>query len=146
MPNQSTTEWRNIFGLYHYKKITQQYKLLLAVSVKTDQSKVTLKIDYRWDISKSYKHKITKKVNTNNWINLKISQMNGRYEIKVDYKLVYSKVIPVPMTSVDFKLITGKPGAKENISNIGHYRNFKINTCKITSKKLMVSPLLCLKV
>ena len=143
LPNGSITEWRNIFGLYVDKSTGQLDQRLLAVSITSDQSRVTLLIVYRIHTSKIYKYKITKKVKSNNWINLKVSQMKGVYEIKVDYKLVYNKsnlqkFAPTSRTNV--KLVTGKvsgkPSGEENISIIVQYRNFKINTCKTTSKKL----------
>ena len=143
LPNRSTTEWRNIFVLYDDKSTGQLDQHSLAVSITSDQSRVTLLIVYRIHTSKISKYKIRKKVNSNNWINLNLSQMKGVYEIKVDYKLVYNKsnlqkFAPTSRTNV--KLVTGKvsgkPSGEENISIIVQYRNFKINTCKTTSKKL----------
>ena len=137
--NGSTTEWRNIFGLYVDKNTGQLDQRLLAVSITSDQSRVMLLINYRIHTSKSYKYKISKKVSSNNWINLKISQMKGVYEIKVDYKLVYNKSNQqqfAPTTRTNVKFVTGKPSGEENTSILLHYRNLKINTCKTTSKTI----------
>ena len=92
-----------------------------------------LMLAYNIDSSQSYKFNLTKKANAGNWITLKISQTNGLYEIKVDYKLVYNK----PNFGIwkDVSLITGNTYGKENILAIVHYRNFEINTCKPNGKK-----------
>ena len=100
------------------------------VSVRPDQSKLMLKLAYKIDTSQSYEHSIRKKVNAGNWINLKISQMNGRHEIKVDYELVYNKTNPVPKTWTSLSLVTGNAGKTESILTSVHYRNFEIDTCK----------------
>ena len=136
LPNRSTTEWRNIFVLYDDKSTGQLDQHSLAVSITSDQSRVTLLIVYRIHTSKISKYKIRRKVNSNNWINLKISQMSGVYEIKVDYKLVYNKTNFAPTSWTNVKLITGKTSGKENTSIVALYQNFKINTCKTKSKKL----------
>ena len=136
LPNRSTKEWTNIFVLYGDKSTGQLDQHLLAVSITSDQSRVTLLIVYRIHTSKISKYKIRKKVNSNNWINLNLSQMKGVYEIKVDYKLVYNKTNFVPTSWTNVKLITGKTSGKENTSIVALYRNFKINTCKTKSKKL----------
>ena len=73
------------------------------------------------------------KISAGNWINLKISQMSGSYEIKVDYELVYTK--PNFGKWKDVSLVTGNTYGKENILAIVHYRNFEINTCKPNGKK-----------
>ena len=136
LPNGSITEWRNIFGLYVDKSTGQLDQHSLAVSITSDQSRVTLLIVYRIHTSKISKYKIRKKVNSNNWINLNLSQMKGVYEIKVDYKLVYNKTNFAPTSWTNVKLITGKTSGKENTSIVALYQNFKINTCKTKSKKL----------
>ena len=136
LPNRSTKEWRNIFVLYDDKSTGQLDQHSLAVSITSDQSRVTLLIVYRIHTSKVSKYKIRKKVNSNNWINLNLSQMKGVYEIKVDYKLIHNKFNFAPTTWTNVKLITGKTSGKENTSIVALYRNFKINTCKIKSKKL----------
>ena len=136
LPNQSTTEWRNIFSLYNGANTGQPDQHILAVSIRPGQSNVMLKIAYDMSTSQKHTYDMTKKLNAGNWINLKISQMSGVYEIKVDYKLVYNKTNFVPTKWTNVKLITGKTSGKENISIAALYRNFKINTCKTKSKKL----------
>ena len=95
-----------------------------------------LMINYDMSTNQRLTYNITNKVNIDNWINLKISQMSGVYEIKVDYKLVYNKTNFAPTSWTNVKLITGKTSGKENTSIVALYQNFKINTCKTKSKKL----------
>ena len=90
-------------------------------------------IAYNIGSSQNYTYNLSKKVIADNWINLKISQMNGSYEIKVDYELVYNK--PNFGKWKDVSLVTGNTYGKENILAIVHYRNFEINTCKPNGKK-----------
>ena len=136
LPNRSTTEWKNIFSLYVDKNTGQPDQHILAVSIRRVQSNIMLMINYDMSTNQRLTYNITNKVNVDNWINLKISQMSGVYEIKVDYKLVYNKTNFAPTSWTNVKLITGKTSGKENTSIVALYRNFKINTCKTKSKKL----------
>ena len=112
LPNRSTKEWRNMFSLYTDKNTGQQDQHILAVSIRPGQSNVMLKIAYDMSTSQKHTYDMTKKLNAGNWINLKISQMSGVYEIKVDYKLVYSKTNFAPTTWTNVKLITRKMSGK----------------------------------
>ena len=136
LPNRSATDLRSIFGLYIDKNTGQQDQHILAASIRPDQSNVMLMIAYDMSTNQRLTYNITNKVNIDNWINLKISQMSGVYEIKVDYKLVYNKTNFAPTSWTNVKLITGKTSGKENTSIVALYQNFKINTCKTKSKKL----------
>ena len=93
-----------------------------------------LVIVYKTDTSQSYAYNITKEVNRYNWINLKISQMSGVYEIMVDYNLVYTKNNSVPKMWTKVSIVTGDINENENLSINIDYRNFKINTCKARGK------------
>ena len=151
LPNRSETGWRNIFSLYGDKNtgpIRWLDQRILAVSMQPRKSNVKLKIAQDMIANQDYEYRVIKKrvinaknqrkkrvINAGNWINLKISQMSGLYEIKVDYKLVYNKTNAAPKTWKNVKLITEKPSGKENNSIAVHYRNFNINTCKMKSKK-----------
>ena len=136
LTNRSTTERRNIFSLYVNKNTGQLNHRILAVSMRPNQPNVMLMVVYNFDNSQSYKYNITKNVNANNWINLKISQISGIYEIEVDYKLVYNKSTSslVPITWTNVNLVTGKDNGKGISQTIVYYRNFKINTCKTRGK------------
>ena len=92
-------------------------------------------IAYSIDASQRYEYNVTKQTNKGNWINLKISQVSGVYEIRIDYTLVYNKTITFPKSWTNVNLITGNTGEKENTSTVVYYRDFKINTCKVRGKK-----------
>ena len=92
-------------------------------------------IVYGIDDNQNDTYKMTKKVNASNWINLKISQVSGVYEIKLDYELVYNKTNLVPKVWRNVNLETGNTNGKDNISITVHYRSFKINTCKTRGKR-----------
>ena len=135
LPERSMTEWRKIFGV----QVNETTDLtggsrIPTVWIRPDQSNIMLMLAYSINTNQSYTYNITKKVNAGNWMNLKISQVSGVYEIKVDYKLVYDKNNSMPKTWRNVKLLTGTTNGKENISTIVHYRNFKINTCKAKGK------------
>ena len=135
MPNRSTTEWENIFGLYVDKSTGQLDQRVLAVSIRPDQSSVKLMIAYEVDTSQNYVYNITKKVNKGNWINLKISQMSGVYKIKLDSELVYNKNVLVPKVRTNVNLLTKKTNGMDNISTMVYFRSFKIKTCERRGKK-----------
>ena len=134
--NHSTTEWRNIFSLGVDKNNVKLDKRLLAVSIRSGQSNVMLRIANDMITNQSYEYKVTRRVNAGNWINIKISQMSGLYEIKVDYELVYSKTYFAQNVWSNVKLVTGKTYVNEKVLKVVNYRNFRMNTCKTKSKKL----------
>ena len=136
LPNRSTTEWKNIFSLYVDKNTGQPDQHILAVSIRRVQSNIMLMINYDMSTNQRLTYNITNKVNVDNWINLKISQMSGLYETKVDHKVVYNRAYFAPTTWTNVKLAMGNTNFKENVLTIAQYRYFKINTCKIKSKKL----------
>ena len=106
----------------------------MAVSLRPSQSNVELLISYDFNTTQSYKYNITQKVNAGNWINLKISQVNRLYEIKIDYTLVYVKTNFGPNVWTNVNLVTGNTYGKGFFSMNVHYRNFKINTCRTRGK------------
>ena len=130
LPNRSSTEWRNIFSLY--QKNGQLDQRVLAVTIRRGQSYVWLMVEYDAYTNQNYKQIHTKKVNAGNWINLKISQMNGLHEIKIDYKLVYTQTNFTLKVWTNVYLVTGNNYGKQNFSTTVYYRNFKIETCKTT--------------
>ena len=100
-----------------------------SVWIRPDQSSFMLMITYGFESNKNYTYNLTKKVSVGNWVNLKISQMNAVREIKIDYKLVYSKANYLPKSWINVNVIMGNTGI-ENLSTVVHYRNFEISTCK----------------
>ena len=133
--NRSSTQWTSIFSLNAYNNTRHQDQRILAVSIRQDQLSVMLMVSYDMHTNQSYTYTATKRVNIGNWINLKISQISGLYEVKLDHKLVYNKTNFAPTTWTNVNLITGSTNAKKNVLITTHYRNFKINTCETKSKK-----------
>ena len=131
LPNRSTTERRNIFSVHDNNNTAHAEQRILEASMRLHQSNFMLMIAYNIDTSQRYKFNITKKVNIGNWINIKISQINKVYETRLDYNLVYNRTNFVPKEWTSVNVLVGKAAnAKENISTIVNYRNFKLKTCK----------------
>ena len=137
LPNRSVTEWTNVFSIQVIETTDLTGgSLIPAIWVRPDQSHLMLMITYKIGTNQSYSYNTTTKLNAGNWINFKISQVNGVQEIKVDYNLVYNKTNSVPKSWTNINLVTGNIDGKENISTTVHYRNFEINTCKLKSKNM----------
>ena len=134
MPNRPITERKTFLSIHANKNFGKPDQRMLAVSIQSDQSRVMLVIAYRMDTNKSFKYKTTKKVNAGNWVNLKISQMSGVYEIKVDYKLIYSKTNTLSKTWTNMNLVTGNINGTETNTTKVYYRNLKVTTCKTEGK------------
>ena len=125
----------SLYGeVYADKKTGQLDQRMLAVSSRPNQSNVGLMITYDFNTTQSYMYNKTQKVNAGNWINLKVSQVNRLYEIKIDYTLVYVKTNFVPSVWTNVNLVTENTYGKEFVSMNVHYRNFKINTCRTRGK------------
>ena len=133
LPSESTKS-SNIFSLYVNGNSGQSNERILALSIQPYQSTLMLMMTYSFNNSQSYIYEIRKKVNAGNWFNLKLSQLNGSYEINVDYELVYNRTNFTPKTWTSVILGIGNFNGNGNISTIVHYRNFKINTCKTKGK------------
>ena len=140
LPNRSITKWRNVFSLIFYDTTAYLEHRILAVSIRPGQSNVELKIANDMFAKpvgvNTVTNTVTKKVNADNWINLKMSQMGGLYEIKVDYKVVYNKTNAVSEAWPNVRIVTGNTDVKEHFMFDVYYRNFKINSCKTKSKIL----------
>ena len=135
LPNRSIPKWKKVFSIQVNETVDfNGNSSIPTVWIRPDQSNIMLMIAYNTNNSQSYEYNITKKVNAGNWINLKLSQKSGLYEIMVDYKLVYNKTKFVPETWTTVNLVTGDINIKDNNSTIVHYRNFNFNTCKRRGK------------
>ena len=141
LPNRSTTEWSRVLNLQFDGSYTEDVPSIPTVWIKSDKSDaIKLKtcqsfIDPDCKNNKNnYFIGTTKEVNADNWLNLKISQMSGIYEIKLDYKTVHKITKFVSKKSTNVNLLIGNTSGKESISTIVNYRNFKINTCKRKGK------------
>ena len=135
--NRSMTEWTKLLSVQvnETTDLTGESRIP-TVWIRPDQSNVMLKIEYGIDTNQSYTYNVTQKVNAGNWIKLKISQMNGRQEIEVDYELFYNKTNSIPKTWTSLSLVTGTTNGEVNTSTFVQYRNFEINTCKSTGKNM----------
>ena len=125
-------EWRNIFNVQVIETTTGGPRVP-TVWIRPDQSSLMVMIDYN---NTNQIYNVTMKANPNNWINLKVSQLNGVQEIKVDYKLVFNTTNSVSKTWARVNLVTGNTSGKENIFANVHYRNFEINTYKTKGKNI----------
>ena len=142
LPNRSTKDWIKVFSFqFNWHNTTTTGIIgdlsIPAVWIRPDKSNLMLMIKYNIDTIQSYDYNLTKKVNKDNWINLKISQISGEYKVKIDYELVYNKTNSVPKTRTGVNLVTGTINEKKNISTIVYYRNFKITNinCEVKDKK-----------
>ena len=72
------------------------------------------------------------KFNTDSWVNVKLSQIDGVYEYKINNKVLHQKANSNPQTWENVKVVMGNRYATYK-SAIGEYRNFRINTS--SSKK-----------
>ena len=135
--NRSMTEWTKLLSVQVNETTDLKGESRIpTVWIRPDQSNFMLKIEYGIDTNQSYTYNVTQKVNAGNWIKLKISQMNGRQEIEVDYELFYNKTNSIPKTWTSLSLVTGTTNGEVNISTFVQYRNFEINTCKSTGKNM----------
>ena len=130
LPDQSMTEWRQVFSLQvNETNDPTAGSRISDVWIQSGPSSIMLMIAYDTDNSSNNTYNITTKLETGNWINLKISQRSGVYEIRVDYKLTYNKTISAPKSWTNVNLVTDSTYGMKNISAIVHYRNFELNTC-----------------
>ena len=78
-------------------------------------------IAYNLGTNPSYTYTIKTTFSSNKWINLRINQIDGVYETKIDNKLTHRTTNDKPKRYANVKIITG--------SYYAQYRNFEINTC-----------------
>ena len=135
LPNRSMTNLTNIFNAQvNGTTDLTGGSYIPTVSIRSDQSNVTFMITNNDDTEQKYTHIITKKLDVDNWINLKINQLNGVQEIKIDYELVYNKINHVPKTWTNVNLVTENNMENKNNSTFVLYRNFDIYTRKTKGK------------
>ena len=132
MSNQSTTEWKKVFSLQPVNRTTNLTAGSSIVAVWVWPNKLDLKLLITFDIDSKeiFTYNFTNAVNAGNWINLQISQVNEKLEIKVDYRLVHSRTNSLSKKWTNVKLITENLYATENVSTIVQYRKLEIGTCK----------------
>ena len=87
------------------------------------------------------------KFNTDSWVNVKLSQIDGVYEYKINNKVLHQKVNSNPQIWRNVKVVMGNrygnPNSDSGLqSAIGEYRNFRItspDTDSPQSKKILES-------
>ena len=153
LADQSTKNWNNLFGLQVGPWTPQNQSLkhkfvdfgngdrtagshILAVWVQTDRSNVMLLIKSNLNNNPNFSYNTTTKFDKYNWINLKISQTNELYEIKVNYKKVFNVTNSTPEKWMNVNLVMGNTYEARYISAVGHYRKLKIITCPLNRKTL----------
>ena len=144
MPTQSTSLWKNIFGIQvegvgEYN--TSPEARIPSIWIRQGLANVMISIEY---VTANYYH-ITTKFNTGNWINLKISQIGGITTIKVDNQLVNKQINSNPQKWANVKVVMGNVyGRNDWLPAEGEFRNFEINNFPSSSKSLQwVSTLEC---
>ena len=130
LSDQYTTKWSNILSLQAKGSAGLAAKFHIpAVWIRPNQTNVMLMVAYNLDTNPHYAVNITTRFNTGNWINLQMTQINGVFEIKVDYKKVYSIANSMPKKWRNVDLVTGNTNGTRYVLPIGYYRNFDIITC-----------------
>ena len=70
-----------------------------------------------------------KRFNTGDWVNVKLSQINGVFEYKVNGEIVHTAINSDPQTWTNVKVVMGNRfGYHDRKIALGQYRNFKINS------------------
>ena len=136
LTNKSTKEWSSVYSLSVLRFQPEVFSngsanlkngsSLQAVWLRQDESNVMFTVVYN-PIGIKFTFNVTKKFD--NWINLKISHLDGVYKIKVDYKEVFNTKIVVSKMWYKIILVMGNANGTGFISAIGQYRNFDIITC-----------------
>ena len=132
LPDQSTALWKNVFGLQVEGTADQtDGSRIPAVWIKAGPADVMLHITNMIatesnPVTHNYQYDLQAKSNTGNWFNLKLSQKDGLYEIKIDDELVHSVLNTEPKTYTNVKLVTGNDYGWA-ISANGDYRNFELS-------------------
>ena len=122
LPNQSNLIWRNFFGLQVEGTADQKPgSRVPAVFIQQDKAEVSY-TPFGTESNHVFNFPTFIKFNTGSWINLKISQNNKVYEIKVDDKLVHKEINSKPEAWSNVKVVIGSP------TGSGEYRNFEIYT------------------
>ena len=115
---------------------------LPAVWIRPSATEVLLQIGYclgnNWNY---YVHPI-QNFNEDIWFNLKISQTNGFYEIKINDSSVQKATNPDPKMWTDVKVVIGNTyGNTLFVPALGYYRNFVIrNFDQFTVEKRILCP------
>ena len=145
LPSQSTSKWGNIFGLQVEGTRVNPWVTYLgdpkpgsrvpAVFTQKSAAHVKLHVSYTpLGTESNHIYVIPNRFDTGNWINLKISQNNKLYEIKVDDKVVYKTTNSNPKSWSNVNVVMGNTYLTTLYYSpaIGEYRNFEVYSCTTT--------------
>ena len=123
LTEQSTTKWSNIFSLQLNSSVE-----ILALWVRPNQSHLALLVDYNLNNTIKHSFNASIKFNIDNWLNVRVSQVNEVFEIKVDYRQVHNITNFTAETWRYVNIVTGNINETEILA-VAQYRNFDIVTC-----------------
>ena len=129
--------FKNVFGLQVEGTTNAASGLRVpAVFIQKDQAQVKLQVSYNpFGTKGNHYYDLPNSFNTGSFINLKISQNNKVYEIKVDDKLVHKATNSYPKSWSNVKVVMGNTYGKTIYSTaLGDYRNFEIYSCSSAGK------------
>ena len=139
LPDQSTAKWKNVFG-FQVEGTTDHAvgSRIPAVWIRMGLPDVIVHITNMIATESNsaihnYAYDLQSKSNTGNWFNLKLSQKDGFYEIKIDDELIHKVLNTEPRTWTDVKLIMGNDyGTTIYDPATGEYRNFEMTSTCLT--------------
>ena len=136
LPFQNPGEWINVFGVTIKNPDKENPALngqsLPAVWIHPSSSQLglNLRVSYWYTEvgSKYHPHDILTNYDWDSWINLKVSQTEGMYEVKVDDVSVHTISNSNTQAWENVKIVMGNTNGWY-ISAIGEYRNFEFRSC-----------------
>ena len=145
LPVQNTDEWINVFGLTIENPsewLTEPFGIwsgsnIPAVWIQPKSEnpglKLKLSVGYTPIGSRYYRHDDPTERDWDSWINLKVSQTSGMFEVKINNVIVDSISNSNPQDWNDVKIVMGNTygasGYGSYRSAVGEYRNFEIRSC-----------------
>ena len=134
LPSQPTPYWLNVFGVQVWSAIYGTPGAFIpAVWILKNQKEIYLHICNAVVDNHNYCFNTQTKWNTGNWINLKLSQINGIYEIRVDNKLQHKVTNTQPRTWNNVSVVIGNSYASKKGKYkpaVGEYQNFELDPCE----------------
>ena len=132
LPNQLTDKWLNVFGIQVATARDSTYGgRIPAIWINAKKQDIYLHICNSMNNQLNVCYNTKTKWNTGKWINLKLSQTNGLYEIRVENKLVHQVVNQTPRMWNNVKVVAGNTYNNNRfVPASGQYRDFKMKTCE----------------
>ena len=135
LPSQQPTGWRNIFGLQVYGTGPSQAgarvpALWIVHGPHSSDLRLMASISNAVGTEPFYHYYFH--ITAETWFNLKLTQRNGFYQIKVNSSLIHEKQITDTKTWDNVNVVIGnfydyQDGS--HVSAVGKYRKFEINSC-----------------